>query len=155
MFDILNGSADVRRVLSTESVEQIICQPRELTAIVSAASRILWVFVCMVEINGVGSLTCNCVTIIAQNRNYHVVDCPMSELWLFRTGVEALFQFRQKFVQIALRFRLVSERTDFLTCVGLVIPEIVQTVNLCLLILGSSLVHLHRCQLFHVILPCK
>lgn len=83
------------------------------------------------------------------------VDCPMSELWLFRTGVEALFQFRQKFVQIALRFRLVSERTDFLTCVGLVIPEIVLTVDLCLLILGSSLVHLHRCQLFHVILPCK
>ena len=32
MFDILNGSADVRRVLSTESVEQIICQPRELKA---------------------------------------------------------------------------------------------------------------------------
>lgn len=79
----------------------------------------------------------------------------MSELWLFRTGVEALFQFRQKFVQIALRFRLVSERTDFLTCVGLVIPEIVLTVDLCLLILGSSLVHLHRCHLFHVILPCK
>ncbi len=59
MFDILNGSADVRRVLSTESVGQIICQPRELTAIMSAASRILWVFFCMVEINGVGSLTCD------------------------------------------------------------------------------------------------
>ena len=62
----------------------------------------------------------------------------MSELWLFRIGVEALFQFTQKFVQIALSFRLVSERTDFLTCVGLVIPEIVLTVDLCLLILGSS-----------------
>ena len=79
----------------------------------------------------------------------------MRENCLFRIGVKALFEFTQEFIKVALSFRLISEWTDLLAFVGLVIPEIILNVDLGLLILSSSFVHLYRYHLLHVILACK